>query len=152
MAMTLGAKRSGEVTPTMNVTPLVDVVLVLLIIFMVITPLLTKKFWIHTPKQEKQEIEKKDMVQDPQPPLVLRVAADRSITVNGSAVTLDDLPQRLQRMFAAREDHVLFFDAADPVLYGFAVEVLDRAREGGAVTIATLIAPLQADASLPPSS
>jgi hypothetical protein len=57
----------------MNVTPLVDVVLVLLIIFMVITPLLSKHFWVHTPKQEKQEVEQ--ATPDPDPPLVLRVAA-----------------------------------------------------------------------------
>ena len=42
---------AGRVRPDMNVTPLVDVVLVLLIIFMVITPLLTKNFWVHVPKQ-----------------------------------------------------------------------------------------------------
>jgi len=126
------------VTPAMNVTPLVDVVLVLLIIFMVITPLLTKKFWVHTPKQEKEEVTKQELTQDPDPPLVLRVGSERDITVNGTQVTFAELSDRLKRMFAAREDHVLFFDADDRAEYGFAVEVMDRAREGGAVTIATL--------------
>ena len=132
-----GGKKKG-VSPEMNVTPLVDVVLVLLIIFMVITPLLSKHFWIHTPKQEKEEVEKQDLADDPEPPLVLRVAADRSINVNGAVVDQGELAERLKRMFAARDDHILFFDAADEVPYGFAVEVMDRAREGGAVTIATL--------------
>src|SRR6185436_15141911 len=125
MAMNLGNASGKGVAPSMNVTPLVDVVLVLLIIFMVITPLLTKKFWIHTPKQEKQEVDKQDLVNDPVPPLVLRVGADRSVTVNGAAVALEELPDRLRRMFAAREDHILFFDAANEVAYGFAVEILD---------------------------
>jgi len=147
MAMTVSVTKGKGVVPTMNVTPLVDVVLVLLIIFMVITPLLTKKFWIHTPKQEKQEVEKQDLSNDPTPPLVLRVGADRGITVNGAAVTLDELADRLRRMFAAREDHILFFDAANEAAYGFAVEVLDQARAGGAVTIAALTAPLQATTS-----
>ena len=138
MAMTVGVTKGKGVVPTMNVTPLVDVVLVLLIIFMVITPLLTKKFWIHTPKQERQEVEKQDLANDPTPPLVLRVAADRSITVNGTTVAAEELSDRLRRMFAAREDHILFFDAANEVAYGFAVEVLDQARAGGAVTIAAL--------------
>ena len=89
MAMTVSVTKGKGVVPTMNVTPLVDVVLVLLIIFMVITPLLTKKFWIHTPKQEKQEVEKQDLANDPAPPLVLRVGADRNITVNGTTVTVD---------------------------------------------------------------
>src|SRR5689334_7230061 len=100
MAMTVSTIKGKGVVPTMNVTPLVDVVLVLLIIFMVITPLLTKRFWIHTPKQEKQEVEKQDLANDPTPPLVLRVGADRSITVNGTTVAVDELSDRLRRMFA----------------------------------------------------
>jgi biopolymer transport protein ExbD len=136
--MNLGGAGGKGVAPQMNVTPLVDVVLVLLIIFMVITPLLTKKFWVHTPKQEKEEVEKQEIAQDPDPPLVLRVEADRRVVVNGSDVPVDELVPRLQRMFAAREDHILFFDAADDAEYGFAVEVMDRARESGAVTIAAL--------------
>jgi biopolymer transport protein ExbD/biopolymer transport protein TolR len=149
MAISLGGGHGKGVAPSMNVTPLVDVVLVLLIIFMVITPLLTKKFWVHTPKQEKEEVTKEQLVEDPDPPLVLRVAANREVTVNGTVVALDELVPRLRRMFAARDDHVLFFDAADDTEYGFAVEVMDRAREGGAVTIATLTAALGAGEAAP---
>lgn len=152
MAMTVGSGQGDgtAVSPTMNVTPLVDVVLVLLIIFMVVTPVLTKKFWVHTPKQEKQEVEKQELASDPAPPLVLRVGADRSITVNNTAVGFGELPERLQRMFAARADHVLFFDAADDAEYGFAVQVMDRARAGGAVTIATLTEALSAPPPVAP--
>jgi biopolymer transport protein ExbD/biopolymer transport protein TolR len=139
-----GGKKRG-VNPEMNVTPLVDVVLVLLIIFMVITPLLSKHFWVHTPKQEKEEVEH-DAAADPDPPLVLRVAADKAITVNGRVVGYEELPERLKRMFAARDDHILFFDAADEIAYGYAVEVMDQAREGGAVTIAALTNALTAAA------
>ncbi len=141
MAMNLGTGGGGHgktnVTPTMNVTPLVDVVLVLLIIFMVITPLLSKKFWVHTPKQEKKEVEQQ-VDQDPNPPLVLRIAADKSLQINGTTLAADEVVGKLRRMFAARDDHVLFFDADDAAPYGFAVEMMDKAREGGAVTIATL--------------
>jgi biopolymer transport protein TolR len=151
MAMIVRSGRRG-VAPMMNVTPLVDVVLVLLIIFMVITPLLTKKFWVHTPKQEKQEIEQPELAKDPNPPLVLRVAADRTVSINGVALSFEELPERLRRMFAARDDHVLFFDAADEAPYGFAVEVMDRAREGGAVTIAALTSALASSPSTPPGS
>ena len=139
MGMNVGGGGKGKgVTPEMNVTPLVDVVLVLLIIFMVITPLLSKNFWVHTPKQEKEEIEKPELADDPNPPLVLRISKDKLVAVNGADVPLEELPERLKRMFAAREDHIVFFDAADEVPYGFAVEVMDKAREGGAVTIAAL--------------
>ena len=155
MAMNLGGGGGKGPAPQMNVTPLVDVVLVLLIIFMVVTPLLTKTFWVHTPKQEKEEVEKKDLEQDPDPPLVMRLAADRTITVNGATVSVEELVPRLKRMFAAREDHILFFDAADEAPYGLAMEILDRAREGGAVTIAPLTEALSAsagDVSTPPAA
>ena len=142
MAFDVNTSGRPGAAPVMNVTPLVDVVLVLLIIFMVITPLLTKKFWVHTPKQEKQQVEN-EVTKDTQPPLVLRVTADRSVSVNGTSMSFEEVPERLRRMFAAREDHILFFDAADAVPYGFAVELMDRAREGGAVTIAALAAPLE---------
>src|SRR4029453_6695176 len=102
MAMNVVGGGGKHVSPVMNVTPLVDIVLVLLIIFIVITPQLTRKFWVHTPKQEKKEIEQQS--DDPNPPLVLRIGADRSLTVNGTVLTLPELSGRLRRMFAARED------------------------------------------------
>jgi biopolymer transport protein ExbD len=109
---------------------------------MVITPLLAKTFWIHTPKQEKEEVEAREVQQDPTPPLVLRVGADRTLQLNGSTVGFEELPERLRRVFAARTDHIVFFDADDQAAYGFVVQVMDRAREGGAVTIAALTEPL----------
>lgn len=149
MAMTMGTGgKSKTPTPLMNVTPLVDVVLVLLIIFMVITPLLNKNFWVHLPKQEKEEIKPEEADDDPDPPLVLKVLPERKIQVNGSEIGYEELPDRLKRMFAARDDHVLFFDADDDAEYGFAVRVLDQAREGGAVTIAPLTTALSEKAAL----
>src|SRR6266404_2206170 len=142
MARDVGTRGDTGVVPQMNVTPLVDVVLVLLIIFMVITPLLAKTFWIHTPKQEKEEVEAREVQQDPTPPLVLRVGTDRTLQLNGSTVGFEELPERLRRVFAARTDHIVFFDADDEAAYGFAVQVMDQAREGGAVTIASLTEPL----------
>ena len=151
MAMTVGGSGGRDVAPQMNVTPLVDIVLVLLIIFMVITPLLQKNFWLHLPKQEKEEVTPQQLQEDPNPPLVLHVGAGRAIQVNGTDVGLDELSDRLRRMFAARDDHVLFFDASDDAEYGFTVQVMDQARAGGAVTIAALTAALQAPAAATPA-
>ena len=139
MAMAVGGGSGKRVTPNINVTPLVDVVLVLLIIFLVVTPLMSKTFWVHLPEQEKEEVAQEELNDDPIPPLVLKVGADRTIEVNSVPIGIEELAERLKRMFAARDDHILFFDAEDGAEYGFAVEVLDVAREGGAVTIAPLV-------------
>lgn len=144
MAMQVGTATGKQPAPAINVTPLVDVVLVLLIIFMVVTPLLDRKFWVHTPKQEKVEVQQPD---EAEPPLVLRVASPETVEVNGTAMTLDELRERLPRMFAARDDHVLFVTAADEVAYGEVVRAMDVAREAGAVTIAPLTKPLAAEGS-----
>jgi biopolymer transport protein ExbD len=147
MAMTVGGRTKSKTPPPyMNVTPLIDVVLVLLIIFMAMTPVASQRFWVHTPRQEEKQVEKQELAKDPNPPLVLQIGEDRSITINGVLLTPEELAPRLQRMFAAREDHVLFVDAADALPVGFVVEILDRAREGGAVTIASLTKPLSGSA------
>jgi len=137
MAMMIGVRDDSPVVPQMNVTPLVDVVLVLLIICMVITQLLAKTFWIHTPVQQKEEVDQ-PVADDPAQPIVLHVGRMRALEINGTEVAFEELPERLRCIFAARSDHVLFFDADDAASYGFVVQVMDQAREGGAVTIAVL--------------
>src|SRR5262245_64815977 len=102
MAISLGTGgKTKTVTPNINVTPLVDVVLVLLIIFLVVTPLMSRTFWVHLPKQEKEEVPP-EQEQDPTPPLVLRVAENNLIQVNGVDIAYDELVERLKRMFAAQ--------------------------------------------------
>ncbi len=137
MAMELGGSKAtrGRATPEMNVTPLVDVVLVLLIIFMVITPLLSKQFWIHLPADPKQE--------QPPPskhdgPVVVTVTKDGTIRINREEVPLADLERRLHRALAAKGQRTAFFDAEDDAEFGRAAEVLDHMRGGGASTIAVL--------------
>lgn len=126
---------SNRRTPEMNVTPLVDVVLVLLIIFIVVTPMLMREFWTHLPEQEKKEVQQSSKSQEP---LVLQVLRGERILINKTEIPLDQLPEKLKRMFAARNDHVLFVDIKDDANYGFAVQAMDKAREGRAVTISLL--------------
>jgi biopolymer transport protein TolR len=124
----------ARATPQMNVTPLVDVVLVLLIIFMVVTPLLTKQFWLQLPKQDTEAAP---------PPTenksaVLTVKKDGSFAINGQDVPKDQLRDKVSRVMAARADKVIYFDAADDAPYSSTVEAMDTARQGGAKTIAIL--------------
>lgn len=137
MGMSIGAGKKGGVTPTMNVTPLVDVVLVLLIIFMVVTPLLSKQFWLNIPKKD-EEAKLEPNPPDSSKPVVLTVDEKGVVRINHAEVDRGELKDRLTRIFAARADNILYFDAADGAPYGVAVEVMDLARMGGARTIAIL--------------
>jgi biopolymer transport protein ExbD/biopolymer transport protein TolR len=139
MAMNVGgARKKGEVTPAMNVTPLVDVVLVLLIIFMVVTPLLNKQFWLNLPKKDDSAEPPPPPPADDDKPVVLTVERSGAVRINQSEVPRADLKQRLTRIYAARRDHILYFDAADDAPYGITVEVMDVARRAGARSIAIL--------------
>ena len=129
-----GGRRKSKVSPNLNVTPLVDVVLVLLIIFMVVTPLLTKQFWINVPK--KADDVKQQQVDDNKPPVVLSMAADGTLKINKDPIKRDEIGRRLPRIFSAQGDATLIFDAEDGANYGEAVRVMDLARAAGAVTIA----------------
>lgn len=126
----------SRITPSMNVTPLVDVVLVLLIIFMVITPMMVKKFWLHVPKPDTAAAAPQPA--DSDVPIVITVRQDRSVRINKEQVDRAALAGKIARMVAARRDAVIFFDAEDAVPYGEAMRVLDEARAGGAINIAVL--------------
>lgn len=141
MAMDLGggSGRKGVPRPTMNVTPLVDVVLVLLIIFMVITPLLSKQFWVNLPHQEERARPATPEPQDDsKAPVLLSVDAQGVIRINSDVVPKAELARKVTRVLAARGDRTLFFDAADDADFALAVEAMDIARGGGATTIAVL--------------
>lgn len=120
----------------MNVTPLVDVVLVLLIIFMVITPMMVKKFWLHVPKSETAAVAPQPA--DSDVPIVITVRSDRTIWINKDRVERAALADKMRRVVAARNEAVIFFDAEGAVPYGEAMRVLDEARAGGAINIAVL--------------
>lgn len=136
MNLSSGARARG-VTPNMNVTPLVDVVLVLLIIFMVVTPMLTKQFWLNLPKKDQSE-NTPPPPPDADGPVVLTVEPGGVLRINKQVVERAELKEKLLRIFAKRKDQILFFDAKDDVPYGVAAEVMDIARTGGARTISIL--------------
>ena len=141
MGMDLGQKSAipGRAQPNMNVTPLVDVVLVLLIIFMVIAPLLAKQFWLslpNKPEKDPQNLPDKDQ------PIVVVATKTGEIRINHEVVPRADFSTKLRRVLAAREQRTVFFDAEDDAAFGEAVDVLDLARAGGAATIAVLTAPI----------
>ena len=146
MAMDMGGgpNKVGRAAPNMNVTPLVDVVLVLLIIFMVITPMLAKQFWLHLPSKPDETVQV-----EPQPgdekPIVLFVTREGEFKINRDVVPKANLSHKVRGVLAASGRRTLFFDAAEDAQFGRAVEAMDLARAGGAATIVVLTAALRQD-------
>jgi biopolymer transport protein ExbD len=140
---------SGEATPTINVTPLIDVLLVLLIIFMVITPLKPSRFEAKVPAEPKDEV---NVNVKPNPlTLVVAVGNDQSVTLNserlGDVQDTSKLTERLKEVFAKREadgalregtnevEKTIFVKSPKSARYGDVVKVIDAAKSAGASPI-----------------
>jgi len=142
MAIQLGSSSRGKRTrpvPVVNVTPLVDVALVVLIILMTVTPMMMKQFYLNLPKKDKDQQEHEPPAADEaNQPLVLTVDKNGVVKINQTVIKKEELRDRLPRMLAAKTQKVLYFDAHDDLAYAKAVEVLDLSRLGGARSIAIL--------------
>jgi len=116
-----------------NVTPLVDVVLVLLIIFMVLTPLLEKDIEVRVPETEVENIQP-----DTNDQLVVQLTEAGAIKINAETMGgQEEYVTRLKRILAAkpREERVVFFMAEDKANYGALIGVMDGAKTAGAVVL-----------------
>ena len=129
----------------MNVTPLVDVVLVLLITFMVLTAMMNDHFWVHVPeKDQKDQQNTEEQSSNDEAPIVVTVNRDRPHPDQpGRVLRTSEFPERLKRMLVARGERRIYFDAQDGVSYERAMQVLDLARGGGAAHIAVVTEKLQ---------
>jgi biopolymer transport protein TolR len=130
---TLTVRPQGRPNADINITPLVDVVLVLLIIFMVVTPLLEKDIGVRVPATE--QVEEKTEV--PPDQLVVHIDASGELSINQEKVPRTEYVDRLRTILArkAPTDKLVFMVADEAANYGNLLAVIDGAKLAGAETI-----------------
>ena len=137
MAMGLGSKKP---VTDINVTPLIDVVLVLLIIFMVLTPLAEKQKFLRVPEYQP-ELQPVPPAQVPPDQTILTALKNGRVLLNKQELELADAMVKLHDAYDGRPSKPLFFNAEDDAKYEQAFRVIDLAHQAGVNTIGMMTDP-----------
>ena len=108
-----------------NVTPLVDVMLVLLIIFMVTAPMMMEGVEVNLPQTTAKSIK------SPEDPLILTITAKGDIFIENHRLTLENLETKLNSILKYRRDKQVLLKADKDIPYGFVIQVVSRVKQAG---------------------
>jgi biopolymer transport protein TolR len=134
----LSNKEVGTSLSEINVTPLVDVMLVLLIIFMVTAPMMQSGIGVDLPSAETDSSPAEEG-------LTLTITADRYIHIEDQAVNQFLLEQKLKEYFFGQENRVVFLRADKNLTYGFVIQIIDIIKKSGVQVLGLVIEPTRTE-------
>jgi biopolymer transport protein TolR len=140
MAMNVGG--GGGVKSDINITPLVDVVLVLLIIFMVVTPILQMGYEVQVPPKVESAVPPPSSDQ-----VIVRMDLDGTTWINKMAIPRAEFPARLQEILKGRQTRVIFFAADGELPYDKVADFMDMCRHNGADNLGIVFEDMKANAA-----
>lgn len=135
MGMGSTNSKSRSALSEINVTPLVDVMLVLLIMFMVTAPLMQQGIEVDLPKTSAAGVEVNE------DPFVIVIDAHQKITVAKNPITIEELPKKIKSIFQTRKNKQVYIQADRKVDYGVVAEVMAEVRAAGVVNIGLVTLP-----------
>ena len=149
--MAISTCKRGGVTSDINVTPMIDVMLVLLIIFMIVTPLIAAGFRATLPTgknllsdKEKAQCDLKSGVMDPECEVVLGIDMTGGFYLQGTPIPDDKLESTLTTIYNARpDDKTLYLKSDNQIKYGRVQQAVEMARTAGVRVIATVTEPVR---------
>ena len=133
--MDVGESGQGYLSD-INVTPLVDVMLVLLIIFMVTAPMMMHGVKVNLPKTESKSIKTKE------DPLLLTITKQKLVFIEDYKVELKALKKKLKKIFANRAEKEILLQGDRDVPYGFVIKVMSQVKEAGITKVGMITEPL----------
>ena len=125
MAMDASSRREGTTIAQINVTPLVDVMLVLLVIFMVTAPIIQQGVQVNLPQAKAHAIPGTEA------PLIVTVAKNGKIYLNDNAVSLAELGQKLRAIKKLQADKQVYLRADQDVRYGAVMKTIAEIKQAG---------------------
>jgi biopolymer transport protein TolR len=131
------SRRIGGTLAEINIIPLVDVTLVLLLIFMLTAPLMYRGIDVNLPKTAGKPTAVEER-------MVLTLTKEQTIYLNDKPVALVTLEQHLRDLFKNRQDKTLYLRADQALQYGFVVETMDRVRRSGIEKLGMVTEPSRA--------